>query len=403
MLTTIGVVALAAVAFAAGSAGGGDLPTRPSASVLETSEPTRAPAEAAALDAQSYAEDFGVSVAEARQRLTRQETLGEGLDRLEQRFAGSYAGGWIEHVPAFRAVARFVGAVPAEAAEVAGPGIVLRPNAPRPLTQLDALADRVFEDVANTFDTTNTAGVDVKAGLVDVTIETPAELRGLTDAQLRSRLPESARRPGVRVTFAAKPVYGNEHSYGGAWLSGPDGSCTSGFAVFDLGSDDTGLLTAGHCPNNMDYLPPDGDPQYDTDWVVTHRGSYGDFQWHTTDHTEFPEFYDSDDDRREVFDYRDNISNGDYFCNYGRTSDYDCSTVYDKKVSATDEDGYRLKKLVAMEDDVTSDGDSGGPWFINGDAVGIHSGTLEKGGDDRSVFSWIVYADDAVDVGLIVS
>jgi hypothetical protein len=405
ILTTIGAVALAAVALAGGSTGGDDLPTRPPASLLETSTATRTPAEAATRDAQAYAERFGVTVAEARQRLSRQEGLGEALDRLEQRFPGTYAGGWIEHVPAFRAVARFVGAVPPEAAELAGPGVVLRPNAPRPLAQLDALADRVFDETADAFRTRVAAGVDVKNGVVELSVETPAALRGLTDAELRSRLPQSARTPAVRVEFSDKQLTVNDHSYGGAWLVlGGSPSCTSGFGVFDLPNGETGLLTAGHCSNDYDYRPPDGSADYDTDWVDGHRGDWGDFQWHTTDdHGDFPEFYDSDDDRREVFGFRDNISNGDFFCKYGRTTDYDCSTVRDKKFSVTDEDGFRLKKMVQMEDEVTSSGDSGGPWFINGDAVGIHSGRVLKGGDMRSFFSWIVYADDAVGVGLLVS
>ena len=40
------------------------------------------------------------------QRLAAQATLGTSLERLEQRFPDRFAGGWFEHAPAFRAVAR---------------------------------------------------------------------------------------------------------------------------------------------------------------------------------------------------------------------------------------------------------------------------------------------------------
>lgn len=168
------------------------------------------------------------------------------------------------------------------------------------------------------------------------------------------------------------------------------------------------MLTAGHCTNDLDYRPEggdsDGSDDWDTDWVRQHRDNDGDFQFHTTDdHGDFAEIYDSDDDRRDITGYRDEISNGDFFCTYGRFGDYDCSTVEDRKVSCTDEDGYRLKRLVAMEDSITLDGDSGGPWFLNGDAVGVHFGLVWDAGAYRSAFSWIVDADDAVDIGLLVN
>jgi hypothetical protein len=407
-LITLAAVTLAAVGAAAMARTATDpLPSGgPPLALDEASAPTRTPAEALAMDAQAYAKRYGVTAAEARDRIPRQGTLGAALDRLEQRYPDRFAGGWIEHVPSFRAVARFTGAVPADARDVAGPGVVLRPNAPKTLVQLETLAERVFDDVADTWNATVTTGVDVKTGFVELAVETPAHLRGLGDAQLHAQLPESARRPGVRAGFFDAPVWRSEHAYGGDWLVEPDGGgCTSGFAVYDLSSGSTGVLTAGHCSNDYDYDPDlavAGD-EFDTDYVDGHRGEWGDVQWHTTDdHTDFDEFYDSDDDRRELTGYRETISNGDFFCKYGRVTGYDCSEVDDKRFSVKDEDGYRLKKLVVMEDAVTDDGDSGGPWFIDGLAVGVHSGTATQTfGDTGSTFSWIGYVDDALDVGLL--
>jgi hypothetical protein len=163
-----------------------------------------------------------------------------------------------------------------------------------------------------------------------------------------------------------------------------------------------GFVTAGHCDNARDYLEPEvGGVQYDAPWQATHRGQWGDFQWHTTSHAEYAEFYSSSTGIRPVQGYDGVISVGEYVCKHGRTSGYGCSYIYRVDISAT-VSGYNYDRLVAVEDYITDSGDSGGPWFLVYNAVGVHKGYTTIWFQKRSYFSPIFYIDDALGLALLV-
>jgi streptogrisin C len=398
VLVVVAAASVAAAAVAGGLARGSESVPIATAVVTEPGEPANVTLEQARnADAGQYAADHKVTLGEARSRLAAQPSLDSALDRLERSFPERYAGGWIEHAPSYRAVARFKGVVPPGAGDVAGPNVALRGGAARSLAELTARADEVYEAVADLWGETVATTFDEQTGGIELSLEVPTNLQALSDAQLRGLVPETARRPDVRLGFSDTPVYRSQHTYGGALLSGPGGSCTSGFGIRRLSDGAGGVLTAGHCSNDFDYFPADGSASYDTDWVDGHRGDYGDVQWHTTDHSEFAEFYDSSSGRREVHGSISSWHNGDYICHYGRYGGYDCSDVHDTNVSVTDDDGFHLKKLVEVDDNITVSGDSGGPWFLGYDAGGIHSGVITNAwGTERSAFSKIGYADDAL-------
>jgi hypothetical protein len=399
ILALLGAVSVGAVALAAGGGSDGEIPVGgqvPLGGEVSTANAT--PQQVRDADASHYAADFGVSHATALQRLAAQATLGTSLERLEQRFPDRFAGGWFEHAPTFRAIARFKGAVPPEARELAG-DVVLRGGATWSVAELQTRADQVFDDLADTFDTTLATTFDVQSGAVEASIEIPEDLRGASEAQLRSHLPASARAADVRVRFDDAPVAGDEHSYGGAMttLTSGGGGCTTGFPVFRLSDGEEGVLTAGHCGNDRLYDPDPSvaNDEYDMDWIAQHRGQWGDFQWHTTDHREFDEFYFTSGTRVDLDYYISAIYGGSYFCKYGRTTGNDCDQVLFESVSMTDDDGFRLERLVATLNHVTAGGDSGGPWYLGDDAVGVHTGFVTLLGE-QSVFSRITYADNGI-------
>src|SRR4051812_49146023 len=206
VLALAGVACAAAVAVAAGA------PSEPDAIPVASGPSVPGPGTALthrqALDgdAAAYAARFGVSLAEARSRLQAQPRLDARLAELERRFPGSFAGGWIQHEPSFGAVARFKGDVPAAARDLGGPGVTLRGGALRSLVELTSLADQVGDDLGARWDTPVVTSYDVETGTVDATLETPAAMRGLSDAQLRSSLPASARGADVHVELSATPV-----------------------------------------------------------------------------------------------------------------------------------------------------------------------------------------------------
>src|SRR5262249_35036839 len=156
------------------------------------------------------------------------------------------------HVPAFRAVALFKGAVPASARDLlAGADVELRGGATWTLAALDTRARMVYADVAARFDATVATSFDARTGTIEVSIQTPPDLLGATEAQLRGLLPKSARAADVHVSFGTAPVSGNEHTRAGALTTSSAGDrCTTGFSVFSLASGTTGMLTAGHCSND---------------------------------------------------------------------------------------------------------------------------------------------------------
>jgi streptogrisin C len=374
--------------------------TIPIAATKVSSEPSVSAEEALATDAASYAADRGLTLAEARTALADQAAAGDILERLEQEFS-TFAGGWIEHGPTVTAVARFQGSVPQGATAIAAGRAELIGGAGRTLAQLSARANEVHDAVAGRFGTSVATSFDVQTGIVHVSAETPAALRGLPPEAIRARLPETARAPDVRVTLTKAAAAGVEHTRGGAktpWDGGA-GYCTTAFSVAKNGT--YGFVTAGHCQNDRSYRQPEDGLTYNAPYQAQHRGDWGDFQWHTTPHDEYAEFYTTSTGHRDVLGYDGSIAEGDYVCKYGRTSGYGCGYVKNNNVNVTF-DGITHRRLVAMRTYFTEGGDSGGPWFLVNDAMGVHSGWVDLDGARRSTFSRIVYADEALGLALVV-
>jgi len=374
--------------------------TVPLAAGKVSSEPSLSAEEALNTDAASYAADRGLTLAEARTALADQAAAGDILERLEQEFP-TFAGGWIEHGPTVTAVARFQGSVPQGAAAIAAGRAQLIGDASRTLAQLRARTNEVHDAVAERFGTSVTTGFDVQTGIVSVSAETPAALRGLPPEGVRAHLPETARAPDVRVTLTKAATAGVEHTRGGAktpW-DGGSGYCTTGFSVAKSGT--YGFVTAGHCQNDRSYTQPENGLTYNAPYKAQHRGDWGDFQWHTTPHDEYAEFYTTSTGHRDVLGYDGSIAEGDYVCKYGRTSGYGCGYVKNNNVNVTF-DGITHRRLVAMRTYFTEGGDSGGPWFLVNDAMGVHSGWVDLDGARRSTFSRIVYIDEALGLALVV-
>ncbi|MGH3734749.1 MAG: S1 family peptidase [Micromonosporaceae bacterium] len=361
------------------------------------------PVDGLAADAASYAAARGVGIAAARQALKTQKALGNQLAALARQFPESYAGGWVEHSPRVHAVARFAGAVPAAAyaATQGQSGMTLRGGAEESLAALQRRTDAVHADLVAQGRSQVTTSYDVKTGTVEASLQLPAGEQAASRAKLMSALPASARRDGVAVEFVPGEVSGDEHTRGGARTPGDSGGlCTTGFSVARNGV--YGFVTAGHCANARDYQEPQsGGLRYDAPYRAQHRGDWGDFQWHTTSHAEYAEFYTSDTGYRPVNGYDGSISTGDYVCKYGRTTGYGCSDVYRVNVTVT-VDGFTYRRLVAVEDYITSGGDSGGPWFLVYDATGVHKGYTTIWFSKRSIFSPIFYIDDALGLALVV-
>ena len=72
--------------------------------------------EAAAADARSYANDFGVSLEVAQQRLADQGKIGKAIAALRDGEPATFAGAWVEHTPKWQVVVRMTDAGPSATA-----------------------------------------------------------------------------------------------------------------------------------------------------------------------------------------------------------------------------------------------------------------------------------------------
>ncbi|MCA1783760.1 MAG: S1 family peptidase [Intrasporangiaceae bacterium] len=367
--------------------------------------------DAAATQAGLYADMFNVSVPEAERRASLREEFGVLLQELSEEYADSFAGAVVEHEPSYRFVVYMTGSGEAaverlgEQAEAAKLPLVVK-EASLSLQQLEAqrtelhavlVDDRGLAEVSS--------AVDVLSGRIQVTIGTASG-----DAASRSSgtpLPDEALEHNVDVVYVDAPVGTDDHTYGGALTTtgsaGTPPGCTTGFVVVNASSGARGVATAGHCANDRWYNMGSSN-NYSMDYVNQHRGSWGDFQWHTTTHNHYDDFYWDWGSRRDVQSVQSasNIALGDIVCRFGRTTGSHCDGVYATNVSKTS-NGYTYGRLVALGSRQADTGDSGGPWFNGATAWGLHQGSANVNGAARDVFSKADYIDEALGLGLSVA
>ena len=149
--------------------------------------------------------------------------------------------------------------------------------------------------------------------------------------------------------------------------------------------------------NMYDAVHPESD--YSTFFQEQHKGIYGDMEWHATPHLDIPEYYATPTKRWPVRSVANSISKGQIVCVYSRRQGIrKCSTVYKTSVSVHYQDEPRMYNLVAMSDDITVPGDSGGPWSYYDKAFGIVSGSSTIDGAPRDLWSRVGYLSSALGV-----
>lgn len=201
--------------------------------------------------------------------------------------------------------------------------------------------------------------------------------RGIAVLSLKTLLPVGVtsnvtERDGQLVDSATRTFHG------GAKIHDANRSsryCTSAFAV-TRGQDD-GLITAGHCTGMTRYrIPLDGRVRVLTEEGM-HEGAQGDIGWYSFSGTPSPIFYIGDGryDTRTLAGMRreSSYSVDQTVCFYGRASNQrDCGKLKAWNLCITI-DGVTICNLArAVLDDVQVEkGDSGGPWYLGTNAVGI--------------------------------
>jgi hypothetical protein len=338
-------------------------------------------------DADIYASNMRVSFEEAVKRFKFQDIAGDLDAELSMNEAETFAGIWLEHVPEFKLIVQFTRNAeetfkpyfPTELADV----IVEVRTVKVSLLDLQKAQDEIISSVSN-LDIPVESGINVFENRVELYVADRVRFDEAVQSG-RIRLPDNIE--VITVEEMGKP---DVDIYGGLPLS----TCTSGFAV-KLPDGSERITTAGHCDNAQSY----NGKNLIFMWEV-YTGPF-DIQWHRTeDFTVTNKIQDSNTGSTRTITatkHRNNQIIGGYVCKYGMTSGYTCGYISDKNYcpayvpncSAT----FIRVDNTAGYNDLSSAGDSGGPWFLVETAYGTDSGTPGPDHND-AIYMAVNYLDE---------
>jgi hypothetical protein len=318
------------------------------------------------LDAQGYADEHGLELSEAVRRLQLQEPAGELNAELLAKESATFAGAWIQHSPEFRIIVQFTenGEATLQPYIENGPlaGMVEVRTADVPLIELEAIQDAIWLAIR---------GLDIPVASGINAFENRVELYVVE----RQRLDAALRATNIQLSDRVEIVTVNELGedeidiFAGLELS----TCTSGFSVKNS-SGTKGITTAAHCNNVQKYnnttFPFQGAAQ----------GGQYDVQWHTAPGFTVRNLMYDGTYYRLVYGTKPRNSQmlNEYVCKYGRETYFTCGYIINKNFMPACKDGfcYTSAFIRVHRDgvDLSSDGDSGGPWFAGSTAYGIHKG-----------------------------
>ena len=348
-------------------------------------------------DAQGYASNTGVSIDEALRLFQLQEIAGKLDAELSTNETGTFAGLWVEHTPEFRVVVQFT----RDGEETIKPYL-------KQHTELANIVEVRTANVSLADLQRAQANASYSARALDIPVESGINVYNnsvelyLTKAD-RSRFDDALQRREVRLSDKVRVITVEAEAmgileadiYGGLPLS----PCTSGFSVKK--SDGTkGITSAGHCPNTQTY---NGDGLTFESEKLT--GSY-DIQWYTTPgYTVTNKIrWWSDGTTRDITATKSRSSQviGGYVCKYGKTSHYTCGYISDKNFEYHGQATFIRVNNTAGYDDLSSGGDSGGPWFLTGDAYGTHVGAPTVDPND-AIYMAVNYVESGLGVTVMTS
>ncbi|MEM9598674.1 MAG: trypsin-like serine protease [Acidobacteriota bacterium] len=332
---------------------------------------TAGPSPALLEDASEYAQRFGVDLDEAVRRIQLQTEVGDLETWIAKEEESTFAGLFIQHEPEFRVVVRFTeGAGEARLAKhlVGGPLAELVDLQPAQRSLADLEADLAAAGhLARQLGIPHETDLNVRENRIEVTVR---EARSL-DSALRTtgmRLPEGT---FVREGSLATP---DANVRGGLSMS----TCTSGFTVRHNYSGQLGVATAAHCGNTQrigGIVQP---------FRFEDQSGNQDVQWHSAAcGCNVTNQFDSGIGMRAVTGTRTRNSQaiGSWVCKNGRTTGRTCGDIDSRWIrpSYVNSASSTFIRVDGNGGNLSDPGDSGGPWFVENLAYGIHSGGYDTG------------------------
>lgn len=360
-------------------------------------------AEALAQDGAEYARRYAVPLDEAVRRLNAQEQSVAATERIRATHVARLAGVSIEHEPEYRIVVLLTGSepVPDETIIAGGLSVPIRYRIGARATREQAVAAmrRHQAQLRSILPRATGIGFDQRTGeLVQMVRAADIDRHGAS--ALKARL-EAVTGVPVRLRVLDRDD-NNDNVHGGARVTGiePESgrrqSCTTGFLVTDGAR--TGILTAAHCPDTLDYLGSDG-KRVPLAFVGKWGARYQDVQVLVTGAAQRPLFH-SDTAKtllRPVNSWRTRASTraGDMVCRRGETTGYSCAEVELTDYAPGGElcGGPCDPTWTTVEGPICKAGDSGGPIFLGTMAFGIVKGSNYSRDRSACLFSFYMSTD----------
>lgn len=321
-------------------------------------------------DAEIYAKHMGVSIDEALHRFHIQDVAGELDAELSVNEEKTFAGLWIEQSPEFRIVVQFTQDANQK----------IKPYITKELGDILTVqtAKVSLADLQNN-------QIELISSLADLEIPAETEINIIENniklfiAEADKMRFDNASRNGLLqfsdyIEILTVPEMGKVEAniYGGLPLS----ACNTSFAVQNS-QGLRGVTTAAHCANSLSY---NGTTLTFQSEIKT--GSY-DVQWHTP-----PPYTVTNLIRISTTGTTRNITStqprssqvvGGYVCKYGVTTGYTCGYISSKNFSSSGVPNSAATFIrvnnTGSWNDLSSSGDSGGPWFLTNTAYGVHHGS----------------------------
>lgn len=358
-------------------------------------------AEALSQDAAYYARRYGVGQDEAVRRLRAQQDSVATIDRLAAIFADRLAGVAIEHRPAFRITFLLTGteAVPDTLIYAGGMNVPIHfvTGAAATRRAIVSAIEQHQGEIRAALPFAVGMGADARSGALAVTVRAADADRYGRDA-LQRQVAAIAGVPARIVTLEQSEsnaaLYGGSRVTGVFDATGQRGACTAGFVVTDGAR--TGIITAAHCPAQLNYRDVDG-----AELALSLVGKWGsghqDVQVSTADQALMPLFRPDPRgaDVRPLTAVRGRAETrtGEFVCHGGIRSGYSCAEVQFVDYAPHPDVCGALcdPDWVTVAGPDCGKGDSGGPVFSGTIAFGITKGISST--HDRCGFYFYMSTD----------
>ena len=340
--------------------------------------------EALAQDAGEYATAFHLTIDEATRHLLAQDETLATTDAIGRAFADRLAGIAVASGPDFAIDVLLTGdaPVPDRFVTAAGAVVLIRFHTGATATRARmAEAIRLHQaEIRASLLRPPAFGIDQRTGTI-VAVVSDGDIAREGGEPLRARLAAILGAP-LRLRTVERPSV-DTAAEGGARVVGVDPAdgrryaCTTGFVVTD--GQRTGIATAAHCPDELDYIDGDGQRQ-PLAFVGQWGWGYQDVQVNASTEPLAPIFFA--DTRKTVARTVTGARSlagtraGDYVCHRGERTGYSCASVELTDFAPAGDlcGGACLPSWVTVAGPNCRSGDSGAPVFSSTRAYGIVKG-----------------------------